>query len=112
MDIRQKLRAFFNTKPWRREQASAWASLHYPPEKVETAARVMVCVLDTLGCGVEGLAPSSLFHEEINLVSLMDVELALAAEEEFGIKRIPDEDLGNIATLGDLIEYVWTRAPK
>jgi acyl carrier protein len=43
--------------------------------------------------------------EKIGLNSLSKIDLAVAAEDRFGIP-IPDEDLERFVTVGDLLDYV------
>lgn len=45
------------------------------------------------------------FTEDLEVDSLSMVEVALAAEEKFGIK-IPDDELANLQTIGDAISYI------
>jgi acyl carrier protein len=43
--------------------------------------------------------------EKLGLDSLSKIDLAVAAEDRFGIP-IPDEDLERFVTVGDLLDYV------
>jgi acyl carrier protein len=43
--------------------------------------------------------------ETLGLDSLAKIDLAVAAEDRFGI-AIPDEDLERFVTVGDLLDYV------
>jgi acyl carrier protein len=43
--------------------------------------------------------------EELGLDSLSKIDLAVAAEDRFGI-AIPDENLERFVTVGDLLDYV------
>ena len=54
--------------------------------------------------GVEITAESN-FKDDLNADSLDLFELIMALEDEFGVE-IPSEDLENIATVGDVIEYI------
>ncbi len=47
--------------------------------------------------------------DDLGADSLDVVELTMALEEEFTI-QVPDEDLENIRTVKDTIDYVQTRA--
>lgn len=54
--------------------------------------------------GVEITAESN-FKDDLNADSLDLFELIMALEDEFDVE-IPSEDLENIATVGDVIEYI------
>lgn len=45
------------------------------------------------------------FTEELDVDSLSMVEIAMAAEDKFGVK-IPDEELANLKTVGDAVSYI------
>jgi len=48
------------------------------------------------------------FTDDLDIDSLSMVEVVVAAEERFEVK-IPDEDVKNLATVGDAVDYI-TRA--
>jgi acyl carrier protein len=45
------------------------------------------------------------FTDDLDVDSLSMVEVAMAAEEKFGVK-IPDEQLPNLKTVGDAVSYI------
>ena len=45
------------------------------------------------------------FTDDLDVDSLSMVEVAMAAEEKFGVK-IPDDELPNLKTVGDAINYI------
>lgn len=45
------------------------------------------------------------FTDDLDVDSLSMVEIALAAEDKFGVK-IPDEELSNLKTVGDAVSYI------
>jgi acyl carrier protein len=47
------------------------------------------------------------FTDDLDVDSLSMVEVAMAAEEKFGVK-IPDDDLPKLRTVGDAINYIQT----
>ncbi len=51
------------------------------------------------------VAPEKSFVDDLDVDSLSMVEVALAAEEKFGVK-IPDDELSNLKTVGDAIAYI------
>lgn len=75
--------------------------------------RVKDIVVDKLGVGEDDVEESSSFVEDLNADSLDLVELIMAFEEEFSSEEhpleIPDEDAGNITTVGDAVTYLKGR---
>jgi acyl carrier protein len=49
------------------------------------------------------------FTEDLGADSLDVVELVMALEDEFGID-IPDEEVGNIKTVGDAVTYISSKS--
>jgi acyl carrier protein len=47
------------------------------------------------------------FTDDLDVDSLSMVEVAMAAEEKFGVK-IPDDDLPKLRTVGDAVSYIQT----
>ena len=47
------------------------------------------------------------FTDDLDVDSLSMVEVAMAAEEKFGVK-IPDDDLPKPRTVGDAVNYIQT----
>jgi acyl carrier protein len=45
------------------------------------------------------------FIDDLDVDSLSMVEIATAAEDSFGV-RIPDEDLKDLRTVGDAVNYI------
>jgi len=45
------------------------------------------------------------FTDDLDVDSLSMVEVAMAAEEKFGVK-IPDDELPNLKTVGDVVTYI------
>jgi len=59
---------------------------------------------------VAGIRPAGVtleksFTEDLDVDSLSMVEIALAAEERFGVK-ISDDDLPALTTVGDVVSYI------
>ncbi|MCU1689254.1 MAG: acyl carrier protein [Pseudonocardiales bacterium] len=49
------------------------------------------------------------FTDDLDVDSLSMVEVAMAAEEKFGVK-IPDDELPNLKTVGDVVAYISAHA--
>lgn len=70
--------------------------------KFEEVKEIMV---DTLGCDEEKIAMEASLADDLNIDSLDAVELVMAIEEKYGIK-IPDEALGNMKQVSDIVAAV------
>jgi acyl carrier protein len=71
-------------------------------------ARVAAIVGDQLGVDAEKLTPESSLLHDLGADSLDVVELIMALEEEFGLK-VPDHDVENIRSVGDMVTYLAAR---
>jgi acyl carrier protein len=67
--------------------------------------RVKKVTVEELAVKEEEVIESASFTEDLGADSLDLVELVMAYEEEFGID-IPDEEVGQIKTVGDAVKYV------
>jgi acyl carrier protein len=73
-------------------------------------------ILDGLGEIVEeiaGVAPSEVtpdksFVDDLDIDSLSMVEIAVAAQDKFGVE-IPDDELKNLKTVKDVVVYVQSK---
>jgi acyl carrier protein len=45
------------------------------------------------------------FVDDLDIDSLSMVEIAVQAEDKFGVK-IPDDELANLKTVGDAVDYI------
>ncbi|MDY2614349.1 acyl carrier protein [Bariatricus sp. SGI.161] len=62
-------------------------------------------VAENLGVDEADITEASSFKEDLGADSLDLFELVMALEDEYGIE-IPTEDLEQIATVGDVMEYI------
>ena len=62
-------------------------------------------IADQLGIDAETIAAGSKFKEDLGADSLDLFELVMALEDEYSVE-IPAEDLQNIVTVGDVINYL------
>lgn len=67
--------------------------------------KVKETMVNTLGCEEEKITMEASISEDLEIDSLDAVELVMALEEEFGIK-IPDEELGKMKTVSDIVGCV------
>lgn len=70
--------------------------------------QVIEIVREQLDVKPEDISLDKIFTEDLGADSLAIVELVLAFEEHFEIK-IPDEEVENIKTVGDAVNYIRTR---
>ena len=61
----------------------------------------------TAGVVKDGVTADKSFVDDLDIDSLSMVEIAVLAEEKFGVK-IPDDELPNLKTVGDAVNYVST----
>ena len=71
--------------------------------------KVIKIVAEQFEVPAEKVTMKSLFMDDLKADSLSVVELVLAIEEAFNLE-IPDEDAEKIKTVGDVVNYVKTRA--
>lgn len=70
--------------------------------------RVKEIIVEQLNLEGVAITESSSFKDDLGADSLDLFELVMAFEEEYGIE-IPSEDLENILTVGDIIEYMKSK---
>ena len=70
--------------------------------------RVKKIIGEQLGVKQEEVVNSASFVEDLGADSLDTVELVMALEDEYNIE-IPAEELTELATVGDVIEYLKGR---
>lgn len=71
--------------------------------------KIRSLVADRLGVELGECTPEASILDDLGADSLDVVELVMALEDEFDIE-VPDEDVGNIRTIGDVERYVASRA--
>lgn len=72
----------------------------------ETIRDLMV---DTLSCDLDSITPEARLAEDLDIDSLDAVELNMAIEESLSI-TIPDGELMNLKTVGDIVAYLEANA--
>ena len=73
--------------------------------------RVVALIGEQLGVEDASLVPEANLLDDLGADSLDVVELVMALEEQFGVE-VPDEDVENIRTISDVVEYISARVDK
>jgi acyl carrier protein len=84
-----------------------------PLDRQQVLELIRERLADILEIGPETINESSSFTEDLDADSLALIELVEALEEELGERsvgfRINDEDLEDLKTVGDAVDYVVAR---
>ncbi len=67
--------------------------------------KIKEILVDNLDCKEEDIKPESLVMKDLGADSLDMVELAMAFEEEFGVK-IETDDISKIKTVQDIADFI------
>ena len=71
----------------------------------EILAGLAEIVSEETGLPAESVLPEKSFTDDLDIDSLSMVEIAVQAEDKFGVK-IPDDELANLKTVGDAVAYI------
>ena len=66
-------------------------------------------IAEVLNVDADEITMDTTFVDDLGADSLDLVDLVMSVEEEFGVK-VADEDLENIKTVGDIVNYIEDRA--
>ena len=77
--------------------------------KEEIFDKLKELVVDQLGGEEDEVTMEATMQDDLGADSLDLVDLVMSVEEEFGVK-VADEDLENIKTVGDIVNYIEERA--
>ena len=67
--------------------------------------KIKAIMMDQLNIDENDITEDTSFKDDLGLDSLDLFELAMAIEEEFGVE-IPQEELENVVTVGDAVEFI------
>ena len=70
-------------------------------------ADLATIVEEVAGVPASSVQPDKEFVNDLDVDSLSMVEIVVAAEEKFGV-RIPDDQVKNLRTVGDAVDYIDT----
>lgn len=62
-------------------------------------------VEEVAGVAAADVTADKSFTDDLDIDSLSMVEIAVQAEDKFGVK-IPDDELANLKTVGDAVSYI------
>ena len=62
-------------------------------------------VEEVAGVAAADVTADKSFTDDLDIDSLSMVEIAVQAEDKFGVK-IPDDELANLKTVGDAVDYI------
>lgn len=62
-------------------------------------------VEEIAGVAAADVTPEKSFVDDLDIDSLSMVEIAVQAEDKFGVK-IPDDELANLKTVNDAVSYI------
>ena len=75
------------------------------PSTADIQAGLGEILEEVAGVSPADATPEKSFTEDLDVDSLSMVEIATAVEDKFGV-AIPDDELGNIKTVGDAMDYI------
>lgn len=67
--------------------------------------KISAIICEQLGCDIDTVTEPAMLAEELGADSLDLVEILMAVEENFGVV-VPDEEIPNLKTVGDIVSYV------
>ncbi|MCI9157028.1 MAG: acyl carrier protein [Lawsonibacter sp.] len=73
-----------------------------------TFEKVRDIIVETLSCDAGDVKPETNLVEDLEADSLEIVELSMALQESLGV-GIEDEDLENIHTVQDILDYITSK---
>jgi acyl carrier protein len=80
-------------------------------ERPGDSRRVGEIVEEIAGVPVNEVTPGKSFVGDLDIDSLSMVEIAVAAQDKFGVE-IPDDELKDLTTVQDVVTYVATNSGR
>lgn len=71
----------------------------------EILSGIAEIVNEVAGIPADEVQPGKSFVDDLDVDSLSMVEIAVAAQDKFGVE-IPDEEMQNLRTVNDVIAYI------
>ena len=76
-----------------------------PATQEEIIAGLAEIIEEVTGIEPSEVTPEKSFVDDLDIDSLSMVEIAVQAEDRFGVK-IPDDELANLKTVADAVAYI------
>jgi acyl carrier protein len=76
-----------------------------PVTQQEILSSLAEIVVEETGIDADTVQRDKSFTEDLDIDSLSMMTIVVNAEERFGV-RIPDEDVKNLRTVGDAVDYI------
>jgi acyl carrier protein len=73
--------------------------------RTDIQADLASIVEEIAGVDAAEVQPDKSFVDDLDVDSLSMVEIVVAAEEKFGV-RIPDDEVKNLKTVGDAVDFI------
>src|SRR5690625_546670 len=89
----------------RREQEQRTRRRHMAHSEQEILAGLGEIVEEIVGTEPSEVTPEKSFVDDLDIDSLSMVEIAVAAQDKFGVE-IPDDQLKDLKTVQDVINYI------
>jgi acyl carrier protein len=74
-----------------------------------TFEKITAILAEQLDADKDAMTMDTKIADDLGADSLDLVDLLMSVEDEFGIE-IPDEDVENISTIGDIVEYIDSKS--
>ena len=74
-------------------------------DNAEILSGLAEIVEEVAGIDAAEVTPEKSFVDDLDIDSLSMVEIAVQAEDKFGVK-IPDDELAKLKTVGDAVTYI------
>jgi len=82
---------------------------HHVPSSDEIREGLAAILAEVADVSADDVSDDKTFTDDLDVDSLSMVEVAMAAEEKFGVK-IPDDELPKLKTVGDAVAYIQNNA--
>ena len=76
-----------------------------PATQEEIISGLAEIIEEVTGIEPSEVTPEKSFVDDLDIDSLSMVEIAVQAEDKFGVK-IPDDQLAELKTVGDAVDYI------
>ena len=74
-----------------------------------TFVKITAILAEQLDADKDAMTMDTKIADDLGADSLDLVDLLMSVEDEFGIE-IPDEDVENISTIGDIVDYIDSKS--